>query len=100
LENGSDVFAQGRGRSAVKLSVSGKMNIGWCYYKLGDKKNAKENLKQAVFYEEFMCLAWYVLGIIAKEEGASDEAVSNFQNAVKKNRKRPPKSCEITRCAL
>ncbi len=71
-----------------------KWNIGWCYYKLGDKKNAKENLKQAVFYEEFMCLAWYVLGIIAKEEGASDEAVSNFQNAVKKNPKTPSKSCE------
>lgn len=54
-------------------------NMGWCYFQLGDRQKAKENLKAATIENEKNCHAWYNLGMVQTESKELDEAEASFE---------------------
>ena len=57
-------------------------NIGWAYYKKGDRRKAIEYYRRALSQKPDFGLAHYNLGLAQKDEGKTEEAIASFKAAV------------------
>ncbi len=59
-------------------------NLGWAYFKLGKNAEAETHLKRALFLNDKMCLAYNNLGVVQVEQESYDDALDNFEAAIKR----------------
>ncbi len=57
-------------------------NIGWAYYKKGDRQKAIEYYRQALNQKPDFGLAYYNLGLAQKDNGQAEEAIASFKAAI------------------
>ena len=69
------------------------VNLCICNFKLGELDKAEQHCKEAVYREDAMCLAWYYLGLVAKQQEQWELAQEYFAKSIRKNAFRA-KSCE------
>jgi type IV pilus assembly protein PilF len=57
-------------------------NLGWAYYKKGDRSKAIEQFKKAVAMKPDFAMSFYNLGLVYKDNNQPAEAIAAFRSAV------------------